>query len=63
MHWVLFDWQVWVLKSIIDVIGHRQSYVRKGTLMITCDDYILGTYVRTYIEEIIRVKYDRSDVM
>ena len=33
--------------SIIDVIGHRQSYVRKGTLMITCDDYVLGTYVCT----------------
>ena len=54
---------MWVLRSIIDVIGQRQSYIRKGTLMITCDDYVLGTYVRIYIEEIIRVKYDRSDVM
>ena len=30
--------------------------------MTTSDDYVLGTYVRMYIEDIIRVTYDRCDV-
>ena len=32
------------------------------TLTTTSDDYVLGTYVRMYIEDIIRVTYDRCDV-
>ena len=32
------------------------------TLMITSNDYIPHTYVGTYVEEIISVKYDRCDV-
>ena len=32
------------------------------TLMITSNDYIPLTYVGTYVEEIISVKYDRCDV-
>ena len=30
--------------------------------MTTSDDYVLGKYVRMYIEDIIRVTYDRCDV-
>ena len=30
--------------------------------MTTSDDYVLGTYVCMYIEDIIRVTYDRCDV-
>ena len=30
--------------------------------MTTSDDYVLGTYVLMYIEDIISVTYDRCDV-
>ena len=52
------DWQVWVLRSIFDVVGHRQSYDVSKVMypFVKCheqsygdvnDNYVLRTYVGT----------------